>query len=128
MAKNDKPAASDLDGWTPAPGFVLCRPVKREELQGGNKTGLMMPDKVGKVSDNVGVGEVVLCGPPALDIDASHIETQAERAKFFDKHTHGVGLGDLVAFMPYTDAIIEINIKKYTLVPYDKIRAIRRAK
>ena len=113
---DNKPKFED---WKPAPGFVLCLPKKREDLQ-TSKSGLSMPDSVGKVSDSVGVGEVVLTGP-AIDNDGKKLWQ-------FDDAGFELNPGDLVAWMPYTDTIIEIDTKKYSLVPYDKIRAVRRAK
>ena len=116
---DNKPKFKD---WKPAPGFVLCLPKKREDLQ-TSKSGLSMPDSVGKVSDSVGVGEVVKCGK----IRTTFYNNQDKANNITEWSGEKLEPGDLIAWMPYTDTIIQIDTKKYSLVPYDKIRAVRRA-
>lgn len=139
-----KPKTLDI-AWNPAPGYVLCRVVKREELQ-KNTGNLELPDNVGKVSDSVGVGEVLKAG----GYDHEALKLSVEVAKLIGKDTlakinetvkasgqrHPFGNnihdqikpGDLIAWMPFTDQLIEIDLVKYSLVGYDKIRAVRKAK
>lgn len=110
----------DLNGWEPVPGFVLCKQKKREDLQ-TSKSGIALPDSAGKVADSVGVGEVILVGTPKTGYYKGE--------KYAEPDWLGGPLkpGDLVAWMPFTDSLIEINLKKYSLVPYDKIRAVKKA-
>lgn len=116
----------DLDGWIPIPGFVLCRAIKREELQKSDSK-LTLPDRVGKVSDSVGVGEVIatsLMLPNAVVewLDMLNKLGEPEKPHFYTD----IKPGDLIAWMPFVDMVIEIKLKKYSLVPYDKVRAIRK--
>lgn len=121
-----EPKKPDID-WQPAPGFILCRPVEREELQ--NTSGLALPDSVGKVSDSVGVGEVIktsLLLPKDIIEWLDMLKGLGEPEK--PHHYTDIKPGDLIAWMPFTDSIIEINLKKYSLVGYDKVRAVRKAR
>lgn len=116
MAEEKQP----IIDWEPAPGFVLIKPVTREEMAAlYNRNGassLSLPDKVGKVSDSVGVGKVVLRGKLAYDANVPMAETAGAMVED----------GDYIAFMPYTDLRIEIDGVKYALVEYNKIRAVRK--
>jgi hypothetical protein len=127
--------------WEPAPGYLLCKALKREELAAlynrGTAGKLGLPDKVGKVSDSVGVGQVVKPGGldakallmgRKLDIDANgqQIGTQAAENVESAAMIYLVRPGDYIAWMPFTDMIIEIDGQKYSLVGYDKIRAVRK--
>lgn len=131
-----KPKDEPVIDWNPAPGYVLCKSLRREEVAAiynkpSNKPGLSLPDNVGKVSDSVGIGRVIKAAPPTVD-DALKIEkyhaaaTKAEKDKALSMFKHGIEVGDYVAFMPFTDALIEIDGVKYSLVGYDKIRAVRK--
>ncbi len=116
--------------WEPAPGSVLVKPVKREELaalynRGGSN--LSLPDKVGKVSDSVGVGRVIKLGAPARVLDASEAISQQEAQQLYHASQLGLQVGDYIAYMPYTDLLIEIDGVKYALVEYKNIRAVRKA-
>jgi co-chaperonin GroES (HSP10) len=131
--------------WDPTPGFILVKVLKREEVAtlydraGGSN--LSLPDSAGKVSDSVGVGRVVKNGTPSREELLQHIEI----VKFSAEHKESKGLadlvepmrtstadwlkykpGDYVAFMPYTDLIIEIDGTKYSLLPYSAIRGVRK--
>lgn len=143
MTEN-KPKEPNID-WDPAPGYLLCKQLKREEVAAlYNRSGgsnLSLPDKVGKVSDSVGVGLVVKAGAPDIDSILKSLDL-AEKTKlpktaeamnavaakynvpktFLPKAT----VGDYVAWMPFTDQIIEIDGAKFSLVGYDKIRAVRK--
>lgn len=115
--------------WEPAPGVILCRPIKREEMQ--DTGGLKLPDSVGKQSDNVGVGEVIKCGPKGpneirLLADVAKISAAGIKIEHADLTT--CEPGDLVAWMPYTDQLIEIDMVKYSLVGYANVRAVRKKK
>lgn len=115
--------------WEPAPGYVLCRPVDREELQTMGKSSLVMTDDVGKVSDHVGVGEVLkVGGPGATELKFIKLsrELKAAGPSALDPVVKLGNLqhGDLVAFMPYTDKLLEVDMSKYSLVRYDQIMAV----
>lgn len=95
----------------PAPGFIFARPLKREELNSG---AFSLPDNASNIHDSVGIAEVIECGQ-IRTINGELEWTGVELA-----------VGDLVGHMPYTDAIIEIDLKKYSILPYDKIWAVRK--
>jgi hypothetical protein len=125
-----EPAKPIID-WEPAPGFLLCKALKREELAAlynrGTAGKLGLPDRVGKVSDSVGAGQVIATGDilPADVIewlDMLKKLGEPERPHYYTKTKPG----DYVAWMPFTDQIIEIDGAKYSLVGYDKIRAGRK--
>lgn len=121
--------------WEPAPGYVLIKPLDREELNRslpGSST-LKMPDDMEKVSDHTGVGEVVKtgCVGPAevafmRDVfemmgsvpKGSKVVGDVEDLKF------DINPGDLIAFMPYTDKLLEIGIEQYSLVGYRQIMGV----
>lgn len=131
--------------WTPAPGYVLCTIMDRKEVAElydrkiVGKTQLSMPDKMGRASDSVGVGQIIEKGQPdraeLLDLiklidysakelkDSSDMMTALSGAK---ASWLQYNVGDYIAFLPYTDQIIEIDGVKYSLVGYDKIRAVRK--
>jgi co-chaperonin GroES (HSP10) len=141
---NGNSVVSPVIDWEPAPGFLLCKALKREELAalygrgGAGKLGL--PDKVGKVSDSVGVGQVIKLGGYSMEVllKAAQVADLSKDAiskklgqKAYDRvmsqHVEDqVKPGDYIAWMPYTDQIIEIDGAKYSLVGYDKIRAVRK--
>lgn len=123
--------------WDPAPGCLLVKVLKREELAalyskaGGNN--LSLPDRAGKVSDSVGVGCVIKAGSVSMaqvkdeifapaDLVTLEMIDAARAAASFD-----VEVGDYVAFMPYSDLIIEIDGTKYSILQYTSIRAVRKA-
>ncbi len=125
----DRPKQPNID-WEPAPGVLLCKPLKREELAAlynrKNEKPLFMPDKVGKVSDSVGVGQVLRLGPGKPEnIDATG-KSKAEIDQELKAGQLGLKPGDYVAWMPFTDQLIEIDGQKYSLVGYNQIRAIRK--
>lgn len=135
--------------WDPTPGFVLIKTLKREEVAEqlyGKKTAgptLSLPDKMGKISDSVGVGRVIKVGMPDRDELLEHIEIIKFEASIKEKGD-SVGsdlveplrannaswlhykVGDYVSFMPYTDLIIEIDGAKYSILPYSAIRGVRK--
>jgi co-chaperonin GroES (HSP10) len=129
-----KPTTPIID-WKPAPGFLLCKALKREEvaaLYGRGTAGkLGLPDKVGKVSDSVGVGQIIEMGGMAI----ADMKLQYEYNELLKKGNPKtvilphpfwkLKVGDYIAWMPYTDQIIEIDGQKYSLVGYEKIRAAR---
>lgn len=120
------PDSKKIDiAWEPAPGYVLCRPVKREELQ--KSSGLELPDSAGKVSDAVGVGEVIECGDPTY-ADLIEADKAAELTINVKSIWSRISPGDLIAFMPYTDKLLEIDLKKYSVVAYKQIMAVRKKK
>ena len=92
----------------PAPGYILGRPVTREEISKSTNK-LLMPDAVGKLKDSVGIAEVLELGDKLKD-DSVTIELKP---------------GDLIAYIPFTDAIIEEGSVKHNLVPYKNVMAIR---
>jgi hypothetical protein len=122
-------ATDPIIDWEPAPGYLLCKALKREELAAlynrGTAGKLGLPDKVGKVSDSVGAGRVIKCGlVRTIDGQPEWHLTQVTEGSNFGKP---LGLvGDYIAWMPFTDQIIEIDGQKYSLVGYDKIRAVRK--
>lgn len=129
-AMADKVAKEPLIDWDPTPGFLLCKALKREELNAlYNRSGagaLSLPDRVGKVSDSVGAGQVIKLGPPELRIIDGTNKSKAEIDAELQRTTLGLEPGDYVAWMPFTDLIIEIDGAKYSLIGYDKIRAVRK--
>ena len=122
--------------WDPAPGYLLCKPLKREELAAlydrAGGSNLSLPDKVGKVSDSVGAGIVIKLGPVASTADGWQFPVDVKisntdpNQQFTDAMPIGLQPGDYIAWMPFTDQLIEIDGVKYSLVGYDKIRAVRK--
>lgn len=122
-----KKTTEPIIDWEPAPGYVLCKPMKREEMAAlYNRAGgsnLSLPDRVGKVSDSVGTGRIVKAGPVSLEYAKLIKELDITMATM---HSMQPKPGDYIAWMPYTDQLIEIDGQKYSLVGYDKIRAVRK--
>lgn len=119
MAKND------ID-WEPQIGVLLCRTVKREEMQ-GEDNGFALPDQVGKKSDSVGVGEVI----KTSNMHPDHVNAWMDMLKKIGEPEKphpftDIKPGDFVAWMPYTDQLIEIGMETYSLVGYANIRAVRK--
>ncbi len=108
--------------FEPATGYVIARPITREDLNKSSGSSLQMPDSIGKVSDSVGVAEVIKCGPVEQTFDAEGM-TMAEVA---ERLKSPVEVGDLIAFMPYTDKILEVGMTKYSVVAYKQIMAYKR--
>lgn len=98
---------SQSNHFKPSPGFVLARPLKREELHG--KSSLAMPDGVANEKDAVGIAEVVELGKQKDKDPDLMLEP-----------------GDLIAYMPYTDVIIMDGFEKRNLVAYKNIVAIAK--
>lgn len=136
MSEPTKKQQPTLD-WNPTPGHLLCKPLKREEVaelykKQSARVSLSMPDNMGRVTDSVAVGQVIKMGPPAIEkalhIDEVYGETKTPDAKqnALTMFEFGIQPGDYVAYMPFTDVIIEIDGAKYHLVEYEKIRAVRK--
>lgn len=141
----DKPKDPIID-WDPTPGYVLCKEVKREELaelynqQVVGKSQLSLPDNMGRVSDGVAIGQVIKLGGYSMEVllqaakvahlskDAinKHLGQQAYDRVMGQNIEDKVKIGDYVAYMPFTDVIIEIDGQKYRLVEYSKIRSVRK--
>ena len=104
--------------WEPAPGYVLIRPLDREDMDRRlpKKSTLEMPDDMQKVSDHTGIGEVIKCGDIRMDNDEKRVDWLGPVLR----------AGDLVAFMPYTDKMLEIDMRKYSLVGYRQIMSVLR--
>jgi co-chaperonin GroES (HSP10) len=108
---------NQLNNWQPVLGYVLCKPLKREELnRQSDKDDLELADGTGKVSDSVGVGRVIQLGPDSI-VDN----------KLMGAATFGVRVGDLIAHMPYVDKLIEVDGEKFSLVAYKQIMGIMKA-
>ena len=98
--------------FRPAPGFVLARPLKKEEQQ---QSTLSMPGSAKDKTDSVGVAEVIECGA---------IRTIDGQVEFEYK----LEPGDIIAYMPFTDVLIDAgSFEKNCLVGYTSIRAIKKA-
>lgn len=136
MADADKKLIIDFN---PTPGHLLIKPLKREEVAAlynrGKSSNLSLPDNVGKVSDSVGIGRVIKLGWVDIDLTvklskinvAESIVSVADRKEAVKNYTLAdLAVGDYVAHMPYTDLIIEIDGVKYSLLPYDKVWAVRK--
>jgi hypothetical protein len=102
----------------PAPGYILGKPLTREELA-KSSTSLSLPDNVGKEKDSVGIAEVLECGNPGTDI--AHDGVGYSRWEGED-----LSPGDLVAYIPFTDAIIMDGYEKRNLIAYKNIMAVSR--
>lgn len=111
MSEQEKPQ------FKPAPGYILAKPLTREELAKSSSL-LALPDDVGKEKDSVGIAEVLECG----HLVAEHIGLDSEGgvpAELLDLKP-----GDLVAYMPFTDAIIMDGFEKHNIIAYKNIMAI----
>ncbi len=96
----------------PAPGYILAKPLTREELS-RNNSKLSLPDSAGKEKDSVGIARVIECGKVRVtDIGSEEWEGPKLKA------------GDLIAYMPFTDAIIMNGFDKQNLVSYRNIMAV----
>ena len=76
-------------------------------------TSLKLPDNVSKEKDSVGVARVVECGPIRSTLDDGPEWTGVKLSP-----------GDLLAYIPFTDAILMDGYEKLNLVPYRNIMAI----
>ncbi len=133
--QTDKPQEPIVD-WEPAPGVLLCKPLKREELAAlynrKNEKSLFMPDKVGKVSDSVGVGQIIeMGGMSVADMKLQHeydelLKSGGSKVTILPHPFWKLKVGDYIAWMPFTDQLIEIDGTKYSLVGYNQIRASRK--
>lgn len=110
--------------WEPAAGYVIARPLKREEMNTG--TTLVMADSTGKMSDSVGVGEVILCGTPDQEEVKLLLELEERGIKTDETKYYKLKPGDLIAWMPYTDKLLEQDLVKYSVVAYKQIMAIKK--
>lgn len=108
-----------LDEFEPAPGFLIGRPVKREELQ--SQGGLSLPSSVGKVSDSVALAEVLKVGA-VRKVDGEYEYPTSGMLDHPD-----LEVGDIVGYMPYTDKLLEIDLENYAVVAYKQIMLIKRA-
>lgn len=125
----NQPLPPNID-WKPQPGYMLVTKLTREqvaELYNRGHNNLSLPDNVGKVSDSLGVGCVEMTSAmlPATEIewvDMLRKIDEKERPHYYT----AIKPGDYVAFMPYTDALMEIDGKKYSVLPYDKVWAVRK--
>ena len=134
MTKKPEQTTPIID-WDPASGFLLCKPLKREELArlyNRDAGSLQLPDRMGKVSDSVGAGQVVKLGGRSVeDKKLEHeyhtmLKAGSAKVTIMPGMLDQIKVGDYVAWMPYTDQLIEIDGVKYSLVGYDKIRAVRK--
>lgn len=123
--------------FKPAPGYIIGKPLKREELA-QRQGGLALPDSVGKEKDSVGVAEVLLVGEPDLATVAAVSGVLERVAAAGDELLDGivkqlkvsspeVRVGDLVAYIPFTDAIIMEGFEKRNVIAYKNVVAVARA-
>lgn len=128
-------AVEPIVDWEPTPGHLLIKPLKREEVASelygkDSKNSLSLPDNMGKISDSVGVGRVIkMAYPSAETVKVANEAMPADlelALPMLHKWVHkGLEVGDYVAFMPYTDLLIEIDGAKYSLIEYSRIRGVR---
>lgn len=112
----------------PAPGYVLAKPMTREELA-KSSTSLVMPDNAGKEKDAVGVATVIETGPMDLELAMKlgklPLLSKADKAMLFGV-LQGIEPGDLIAYMPFSDMIIMDGFEKRNLVSYKAICAVAK--
>ena len=101
----------------PVPGYVLARPLEKEELQ---QSSLSMPGSAKDKTDSVGIAEVIECGTNRTEITVTGHEVAEWRGE-------PLAVGDHIAYMPFTDVLIDTeNFKKHVLVAYTSIRAVKK--
>lgn len=127
------PDKQPIIDFEPMPGYILIKSLKREEVaelyNRGGKSNLSLPDSVGKVSDSVGVGYVKAVGDFGLEIKKKLLDTYGDDYEKSEEYKRLMAIepSTYIAHMPYTDLIIEIDGQKYSLLPYDKVWAVRKA-
>lgn len=106
--------------YEPAPGYVLCRPLKAEAT---TASGLKLPDTYTKKDANI--AEVIKPGENRLLISQPNHEGQVASVKEW----MGAPLdeGDIIAYRPYTDIEVEEGYDKLVFVPYSEIVAVKRS-
>lgn len=111
----------------PAPGYILAKPLTREELA-KSSTSLDLPDNAGKEKDSVGVARVLeLGGAGPEELRTIALMVKLATAKSYPKAGTAYGnlkVGDLVAYMPFTDAIILDGYEKLNLIAYRNVMAV----
>ena len=122
---NDKtttetPTEAKSPEFHPAPGFILGKPLTREEVS-NTKTTLKLTDAAGKEKDSVGIARVIELGWPRTGY---YKGSQYQGPDWLGEKLE---VGDLVAYMPYTDVIILDGYEKRNIIPYEKIVATAKA-
>lgn len=107
--------------FQPAPGFVLAKPLSREEVS-NLTTSLALPDKTGKEADSVGIAQVIACGDVRKTRTGWEWPTEDGNPSAYKRYALMPGM--LIAYIPFTDAIIMDGFDKHNLVPYRSIMAI----
>lgn len=97
--------------FKPAPGYILAKPMTREEL---HNSSLALPQSAKDGNDSVGVAKVIECGA---------VRTIDDNKEWLGED---LAVGDLIAYMPYTDVIIMEGFDKLSIVPYKQIVATRK--
>lgn len=115
--------------FQPAPGFILAKPMSVEELKSQDSTSLLsLPDSASKEKDSVGIARVVAMGGTPLEVAvaiadiSSKVGVDQESSNMWSLAS--LKPGDLIAYIPYTDAIIMVGIEKHNLVPYRNVMAV----
>lgn len=85
--------------------------MTREEL---HNSSLAIPESAKGVNDSVGIAKVIECGA---------IRTIDDQKEWLGD---SIEVGDLIAYMPFTDVIILQGFEKLCIVPYKQIVATRK--
>lgn len=85
--------------WTPQQGYILARTLTANDIK---DTKLSLPSN-SRQNDSAGLGEVV-----AVPDDSQF------------------KIGDIVAFMPFTDVILDIDHVKHSILKAEDVRAVLR--
>lgn len=103
--------------------------MTREELA-EQSTSLSLPDNAGKEADSVGIAKVIAIGAQPLDpfvaaalLGKPEEYSKEDRSNIARDYRINVEVGDLIAYTPFTDAVIMEGYTKYNLVAYRDIRA-----
>lgn len=113
--------------YQPAPGYILGKPLSREELA-AKSTSLALPSNTGREKDSVGIAEVLALGGAGhaeLETIALMVKLASEPLAPASGTAYGnIKVGDLVAYMPFTDAVILDGYDKLGLIAYRNVMAV----
>ena len=95
--------------FRPSPGYCMVKPLSKSEV---SDTSFALPDTAKDTLDSLGVGRIISLG--------------AVRNKDGEpEYSEPLNIGDVVAYMPFQDVILEEQFTKFSLVAYTSIRAVK---
>ena len=96
--------------FDPAPGYIAVKPLKQEETLG---SGLKLPPSM--TDKDANIGEILAIGDVRKN-ETGELEWLGGKLE----------IGQIVAYRPFSDIIVEIQLQKVSYVAYDQIVATKK--